>query len=129
MGRTETNEQEIARIGLANEIGLAYLKTLILLNSGSVVVLMTHMGTAKADAAFRFSLDAIKNSMLAFLFGMASILIAVIISYVYTSLNHQAKLKTWLDSWIIPFNASLGLFSLISFITGVAKLICSVSAA
>ncbi len=118
-----TDNQEISRLTDARELGLAFFKSLILLNSGAIVVLVTHMGTAKSDAAFSFSLIAIKFSMAAFLIGIVLILVSILISYVYTALSPAEKLKHWLDTKIIGTNAVLSLASLSCFVCGVAFLV------
>jgi len=118
-----TVDQEISRLTDARELGLAFFKSLILLNSGAIVVLVTHMGTAKSDAAFRFNLNAIKSSMTVFLIGIVLIMTSLLISYIYTALSPYEKLKTWLDTKIIGTNAILALGSLSCFVAGVAILV------
>ncbi len=120
----ETQDQQIARIQGAHELGLTLVRTLILLNSGSIVVLMTYIAGANDSSIVRFSIPSIKAAMTWFLIGIFSILLGLIVSYVYTALNTMSRLKKWLDTKLIGLNAFLALTSLIAFVTGVSTLIC-----
>ena len=119
----ETEDSEIARISGAHELGLAFIRALILLNSGSIVVLMTYISGADADSLVQFSVQSVKLAMTAFLIGIVAILIALIVSYVYTALNTVSRLKNWLDTRLIPLNALFAIMSLSAFICGVLTLI------
>jgi hypothetical protein len=123
LDRRETDEQEIARISGAHELGLVFFRTIILLNGGAFVVLMTYLGGAKSDAAFLVSLEAIRFAMKAFLVALGAMLLALLISYLYTAMNHAVKLKKFLDSALIPLNVILSVIAIAAFVCGVLTLL------
>jgi uncharacterized membrane protein YidH (DUF202 family) len=120
---SETKNERIERIKGAHELGLAFVKTLILINSGACVVLMTYMGNANNASAFGVPLPAVKWSLAAFLVGILSILSALGYSYFYTALHPSVKKKQSMDGLVIPFNTVCGLISLLAFVVGVIILI------
>ncbi|MEM1074816.1 MAG: hypothetical protein AAF665_00055 [Pseudomonadota bacterium] len=99
------------------------MKTLILINSGACVVLMTYMGNASSSSAFAIPLFAVKWSLGAFLTGIISILAGLGFSYCYTALHPSVQAKQSMDGWVIPFNTACGAVALLAFLTGVVVLI------
>ena|GEM_PF-3549086 len=124
----ETENEEIARISGAHELGLAFVRSSILLNGGAFVVLLGYMATATEEAQVVISLGGLKFALGFFLFGIVSVMTALGVSYVYTALNNLSPIKHSLDTKIIPLNAILCALSLGFFIAGVLILIFTTSA-
>jgi hypothetical protein len=117
------DEENIARIGGAHELGLSFVRAVILLNGGAFTVLLAYMAGAKSDSLVTFNLTGLKTAMYCFLSAIVATLAALLVSYVYTALNRSSTARHWLDSKIIPINAFLSLASLVSFAYGAASLI------
>lgn len=124
-----TENEEIARISGAHELGLAFVRSSILINGGAFVVLLGYMTASSKTSLVVVSLGGIKVAMSCFLVGIVSVLLALATSYLYTAPNLDSRLKRWFDAKIIPLNFVLCLVSLSAFTIGVATLICSSSAA
>ena len=119
----ETENSRNSRFEQANTLGLAYLRSLIALNGGAILALLTFIGNASAQTFVTVPLNSIKCSMTAFLIGIASMLIGLLISYSYTAPAPDSKYKVFWDTKVIALNTFCGLVSLTSFISGVAILI------
>lgn len=118
------NEQsEISRLQQVDTLGLEYFRTVVLLNGGAILALLTFMGNASDGAAVQFSLASVKAAMSAFLVGIVVMLIALIISYSYTATGPGYRYRDYWDKKIIAANAVLASVSLIAFVCGVANLI------
>ena len=118
-----TENEEIARISGAHELGLAFVRSSILINGGAFVVLIGYMATSTESSLIKFSLPGLKFAMTCFLIGVTSVMLALGISYVYTAPNSASPTKHWLDNKIIPTNAVLCMISLGAFCFGVISLI------
>ena len=118
-----TEQSEISRLQQANTLGLEYLRTVVLLNGGAILALLTFMGNASDSAAIQFSLGSVQTAMLAFLFGIVVNLIALIVSYTFTATAPQQRYHQFWDRWIIALNAVMALTSLGAFVYGVIKLV------
>ena len=115
---------EVSRLEQSNVLGLAFVRTMILLNAGGILALMTFIGNASAQTAVYLSLGAIKLAMLSFLVGIASILLALLISYSATASAPETSYSKFWNKRIIATNATLALISLGLFTFGVAVLLC-----
>jgi len=116
-------DPDIARIQGAHELGLAFVRSIILLNSGAFAVLLAYMASATSDALIIFEIGGLQTAMYSFLVGILSILLALIVSYFYTALNFESRVRAWLDNKVIPANVFLALISLSVFGYGVRTLI------
>jgi hypothetical protein len=114
---------EVSRLQRADALGLAFVRTTILLNSGAILAVLTFAGNADASRMIWFEFESIKSAMWSFLIGIASILLALIVSYSYTATAPQYAWHKFWDHWVIPFNVVLGLLSVGAFLFGVAVLI------
>jgi hypothetical protein len=122
-----TENEEIARIQGAHELGLAFVRSSILINGGGFVVLLGYMAASTEASLITFSLVGLKLSLTCFLIGVATVMLALGLSYIYTAPNFLSPTKQWLDSKIIPINAVLCLMSLTAFCVGVVFLILTSS--
>ena len=123
------NEQsEDSRLEQANTLGLEFLKAIILLNGAAILSLLTFIGNASGSAAFQLNLDSVRTSMWAFLVGIFAVLFGLLISYSYTATAPGYSWRVFWDRYLIKFNASLGLVSLIAFFIGVGSLIIGMEA-
>jgi hypothetical protein len=119
-------DQDIARISGAHELGLVHVRSMILLNGGAFTVLLAYMASASTDAIIRFNADSVQKSIFLFLAGIVSIMLALLLSYMYTALNFKSGTRNWLDAKLIPANIILGVISLGCFSFGVISLARSV---
>ncbi len=118
-----SENSEVSRLQRADALGLALVRTTILLNSGAILAVLTFAGNADDSRMIWFERGSIKCAMLSFLIGIASILLALIVSYSYTATAPQYCWHRFWDNWIIPFNVVLGISSVGAFLLGVGVLI------
>ncbi|MBC7131540.1 MAG: hypothetical protein H5U16_00350 [Roseovarius sp.] len=118
-----SKDSEVSRLGRADALGLAFVRTTIILNSGAILAILTFAGNADASRMIWFEFESIKCAMWSFLVGIASILLALIISYSYMATAPQYCWHSFWDNWIIPFNVVLGILSVGAFLFGVGVLI------
>jgi hypothetical protein len=119
------DHEDIARIKGAHDLGLAFVRSIILLNGGAFAVLLAYMAGSSTESLVSFQLSGLQCAMSFFLTGIVSVLITLIVSYVYTALNFLSPMRQWLGNKIILLNAFFCLFSLASFVSGVSILIWS----
>ena len=125
-GTNETmpsEDSEISRMERADTLGLAFLRTIILLNGGAILSVLTFMGNVQEHSAIVFELRSIQCAMWAFLAGIVSILIGLVVSYSYTATAPEYCWHKFWDSWIIPLNSILAVVSIAAFVFGVGSLI------
>ncbi|MGJ8618568.1 MAG: hypothetical protein ACSHWS_17125 [Sulfitobacter sp.] len=121
------SDAEISRLEQANLLGLTYLRTVVLLNGGAMIAVLTLVGNSTEKTAILFSLMSVKCSMVAFVLGIASILSALLVSYVFTANAPESKTSNFLNNYVVGINAFLGLLSLASFLAGSLILISGAS--
>jgi len=116
-------------IDLVRELGILAIKTLITLNSGAFIVLLTFIGNAAAQSQFSVPLGTLKISMICFLggLGFAGMSIAVTYVSVQSATPYPEGAKDTSDYWHLVTMMGPPLASFIVFLTGVALLICDVS--
>ncbi len=107
-----TNEEEIARIEGAHQLGLVFVRSSILINGGAFVVLLGFMATSTDASLFTISLSGLKIALSCFLTGIVSVMASLVLSYTYTAPNFESRTRKWLDNKVIPANAVLSLISL-----------------
>jgi hypothetical protein len=119
-------DEDISRIQGAHELGLAFVRSVILLNGGAFAILMSYMAASDTNSLVGFSVVGLKMAMLCFLAGIVSVLMTLITSYLYTALNFQSPLRQWLDTKIIGSNVILCVLALLAFVFGVVTLVSTV---
>jgi hypothetical protein len=70
-----------AGIQSTREVGFIALKTLITLNSGAFVVLLTFIGNTAAQSQFIVPLENLKFAMYCFLAGLAAVFLSIVQTY------------------------------------------------
>ncbi len=118
-----TQQAEISRLEQTNALGLAYLRTMILLNGGGLLALLTYLGNASAQTAVSIPLTHIKFAMTCFLIGIVSIMVTLLVSYSFTATNPQTSYSQFWNRWIVLFNGGMALVCLISFCLSVVALL------
>lgn len=123
-----TEQSEISRLEQANALGLEYLRTVVLLNGGAILALLTFLGNSKVDASVQFTLRSVKTALLAFLVGIVAVLVGLIVSYTYTATPLEYRYHQFWNRWIVTLNAVLAIVSLGAFVLGVSCLILGATA-
>ena len=118
-----SNEREISRLQRADALGLAFLRTIILLNAGAILAILTFIGNAETSHIIQFEIDSIKCAMWAFLVGITSTLTGLVISYSYTASAPQTCWHKFWDKYLIRLNFLIAAISVSAFVYGVARLI------
>ena len=112
------SDREISRLEQANTLGLSYLRTMVTLNGGAILALLTYLGNSATTARFFIPLDTIKCSLASFLVALCSLLLALLISYTFTASSPETGWSKFWNDWIIPLNAFCALVSLFGFTVG-----------
>ena len=120
-----STDEDIARIDGAHALGLAFVRSCILLNGGAFAILLAYMAGSTEQSLIKFTLFGLRLALSCFLASIILVLLALLLSYIYTALNFESPFRNWLDPKIIWFNALLCFLSLASFSTGVIALINS----
>ncbi|TCO72054.1 hypothetical protein [Rhodovulum euryhalinum] len=98
------------------ELGMFALKTLMTLNSGGFVVLLTFLGNSSAQTAFLVTLGAIKLAMLSFLAGIVLAFLVIALAYVVALTSNPYTGRTALADWfVIPAYLIIAWLSLAAF--------------
>ncbi|WP_339106855.1 hypothetical protein [Roseovarius rhodophyticola] len=118
-----------ASIQTTRELGLYAIKTMVTLNSGAFVVMLTFLGNAAAQTAFFLPLAAIKASLFCFLVGIVLALIVILTAYIVALTSNPYTGKAALPDWA----TYLGYFgfsfaSVAAFIFGVWTVVSKVQA-
>ncbi len=121
------NPAEVSRLEQANVLGLAYVRTMVFLNGGAILALLTYLGNSSAQLAVTIPLETIKCSMVAFIFGIAALMFALLVSYSYTANAPEETYSRFWNNWIITFNCVVCLLSLGAFTYGVLSLVWGAS--
>jgi len=119
-----------AGIQSTREVGFIALKTLIMLNSGAFVVLLTFIGNTAAQSQFIVPLENLKFSMYCFLVGLAAVFTSIVQTYVSSRaaspyIDDDARPEWRLALISVAFPA----VSFAAFITGVMSVVWGVEAA
>ncbi|WFE73343.1 hypothetical protein [Roseinatronobacter sp. S2] len=114
-------------IDAVREVGILALKTIITLNSGAFVVLLTFIGNAAAQSKFMVPLDKLQCSMYAFLCGIALSFIAIAYTYfVSQSLSPYPLPEKRTDGWFVPIVILITGLAVAAFLVGVITVIHNV---
>lgn len=117
-------------IQAAREIGLYALKTIITLNSGAFVVLLTFIGNTAAQSKFSVPLGALKCAMLSFVFGITLAFVSIAYTYAASqaaSPYPRPQKKT--DGWFLYIVTVIAGLALVAFLIGVILLVTSIEIA
>ncbi len=119
-----------AGIQVVREIGILALKTLITLNSGAFVVLLTFIGNTAAQSKFVVPLGNLKLAMFFFLAGIATSFVVIAYTYVVSqAATPYPDPDKRTDGWYIPIAVVLTAIGFICFLIGVVTVISGVSSA
>ena len=124
-----SEDTENSRLQRADALGLAFLRTIIILNAGAILAVLTFVGNATNDSQIVFEISSIRCAMRAFLIGIVSTLVGLIVSYSYTATAPEYRWHKFWDRHIILFNSSLAIVSVAAFSWGVCSLIAGSSTA
>ena len=112
------------------DLGMLAIKTLITLNSGAFVVLLTFIGNSAAQSAFSVPIFALQTAMVSFLTGIVAVFLVIAFAFVNNNLmNPYDVTKGFSDSVAMPIYLIFAAFGLVAFIFGVVKIVINVSMA
>ena len=115
-------------VQVTREIGILALKTLITLNSGAFVVLLTFIGNTAAQSKFLVPLENLKAAMFLFLGGIALSFLVIAYTYVLSQAASPYPIpdrKT--DGWYVPIAVVLTALGFVCFVAGVIVVVSGVS--
>ena len=124
---SETSENR--RREAADQLGITFAKTLITMNAGAILALLTFIGGAKEQSLLTFEISSLQWAMGFFLVGIVSILIALLVSYVFYAHPPEEDVHQFLNKHIVIINGALAVISLASFTGGVMFLLGNIIAA
>lgn len=116
-------------VQVTREIGIFALKTILTLNSGAFVVLLTFIGNSAEKSGFLVPLWNVKTGMLCFLVGIA--VAFIVIAYTYVASQQMSPYPTpekRTDGWYTPIVVVLTGLSFAAFLLGVCIIISGVTA-
>ncbi|MFZ1339514.1 MAG: hypothetical protein WAS26_10740 [Paracoccaceae bacterium] len=115
-------------IQFTRELGLLALKTLITLNSGAFVVLLTFIGNSAAKTAFFVPLTALQISMYCFLGGITASFGVIAFAYINSIRMNPYDFEQGVrDGIAIPIYILGATLSLGLFVFGVFSIISNVA--
>ncbi|MFT6074928.1 MAG: hypothetical protein ACJAZ1_001851 [Yoonia sp.] len=120
-----SGDEDIARIEGTHAIGLAFVRSCILLNGGAFAILLAYMASSTKQSLIKPSFTGLRLALSCFLGSIILVMSALLYSYVYKALNFESLARTWFDGKIIPLNANVCFLSLIAFSADVVTLINS----
>ncbi len=124
MPTSETSE--IARLQAADQLGVTFAKTLITMNAGAILALLTFIAGAKNQSLFTFAVWALQYAMALFLGGIISILMALFVSYIFYAHPPESKTHQCLNKFIVVLNGVFACSSMALFAGGVILLLTNI---
>ncbi len=118
---------ELSRQDRANALGLAFLRSILLLNGGGILALLTFLGNASAQTVVTIPLATIKVAMVCFLVAIAAMMLGLLISYSFTAMPPETKFAKFWDRHIVRLNFYMGVVSWAAFIIAVLILVAGSS--
>lgn len=116
-----------ANLQLIQSLGLYSIKTLVTLNSGSIVVMLTFLGNAAAQTRFTLDLSSIKIAMYFFLAGISAAAIVVGLAYVDSFRMTPYDLNKGMDDRkALAAYVGFSVLSFFAFVLGVLSVIFGV---
>ena len=115
-------------VQVTREIGILALKTLITLNSGAFVVLLTFVGNTAAQSKFMVPLENLKLAMFLFLGGIAVSFVVIAYTYVVSqAASPYPKPDRKTDGLYVPIAVLLTAVGFVCFVLGVVTVVSGVS--
>jgi hypothetical protein len=118
---------EISRQERATSLGLAFLRSILLLNGGGILALLTFLGNASAQTMVTIPLQSIKWAMFCFLVAISTMMLGLLVSYAFTATTPGSKFSEFWNYHIVTLNSILGAVSLSAFIVALSILIVGTS--
>ncbi len=119
----------VVQEGVIKELGLLAFKTMITLNSGAFIVLLTFLGNADLSTeAFVVSIQRLKLALVFFLVGISATLLGILLSYVAAQLTasgsdaFRGSVRSFLFWMTTP-----AIISALSFVGGVCFAITAIN--
>lgn len=122
-----SENHELSRQDRANALGLAFLSSILLLNGGGILALLTFLGNASAQTVVTIPLATIKVAMVCFLVAIAAMMLGLLISYSFTAMPPETKFAKFWDRHIVRLNFYMGVVSWAAFIIAVLILVAGSS--
>lgn len=127
MTSNDTNEYDPKVIEIVKDLGVFILKTLVTINSGGAVVMLTFVGNARQHNIFPVDIEHIRISMLSFCAGVFFSMCLAFIAYVRNvriviKKSDATNAHTYLVVYVL-----MALISLACFCYGVISISFSVS--
>lgn len=117
-------------VQVAREIGFMALKTLITLNSGAFVVLLTFIGNTQAQSQFVVPLPAPKCAMYSFFVGIAAAFLSITYTYLVSQQSSPYPSEPGrTDGLFVPLIVAITSISFFAFLWGVLVVVWSVQPA
>ncbi|WP_439559912.1 hypothetical protein [Roseinatronobacter sp.] len=116
-------------IHAVREVGILGLKTIVTLNSGAFVVLLTFIGNSAAQSMFMVPLEKIQCAMYAFLAGIFFSFVSIAYTYyVSQQASPYPVLPKRTDGWFVPVVITITGLAVLSFFVGVVTVVSNVRA-
>ena len=116
-------------VQVTREVGIFALKTILTLNSGAFVVLLTFIGNSAENSIFVVPLWNIKSGMFCFLIGIAMAFVVVAYTYVVSQqISPYLTPQRSTDGWYTPIVIVLTGIAFLAFLAGVVVIITGVQA-
>lgn len=128
--RADARELSRSDTDLVRELGILAIKTLITLNSGAFVVLLTFIGNTAAQSQFSIPLGVLKIAMGLFLGGITFSFFAIAHSYVLAQTTDRMLGSTnWFERRYVESSIMLAAISFLCFLAAVGAVIWGVAPA
>ncbi|MFZ1725869.1 MAG: hypothetical protein WAU13_04325 [Albidovulum sp.] len=109
------------------EVGVIALRTIVTLNSGAFVVLLTFIGNTAAQSRFAVPLWNLKAAMFSFLAGIALAFAAIAYTYVVSQKASPYPMPSKKsDGWFVPIVVVITGLAVVAFLFGVFVVIAAV---
>jgi len=101
-----------------------FFKTIVFLNAGAILALLTFIGSAPETVSISIELLSLKKAIFSFLVGILTMFAALAFSYAYTATNPTNMFHQSADLWVIKVNLALGGLAAFAFAAGVTFVLC-----
>jgi hypothetical protein len=116
-----------ANLQTLRDLGMYAIKTLVTLNSGAFVVLLTFLGNAASQTKFSLALGSIKWAMLCFLCGIASTAVVIATAYINSMrMSPYDSSKGMAEFPALILYVGFCVFAFVCFVAGVATVVYGV---
>ena len=123
----DTDELEIDRKNRADELGKKAVTIMITLHGGACLGVLGFVGSLTETSPLQFSGANIHWALSCFLVGIVSILVALLASYTFYASPPETRLYQFWNRFIVQWNSTWAIVSLVSFIFGFVFLIFGVT--